>query len=155
MNFSSAMLYLRDGQCAKTPSMNGYVKRVDFSSSMTDPGSGNYGHSVYAAYNDATPENRPTAVYDVVFAENSGYTDTDSKAQYAYRYMQGGATPGWSYIGSRAGNSGEFALGSGETASASGVAMDATLFRLASFAQDWSTFPADEVEAAVSSTARW
>ena len=72
MTLPNALLQLRNGLAARTPSMNGYIKREDYENNVQNA-------ALFASANDDTVE----AVFKVTFVENPSRTGT-SPATYEF-----------------------------------------------------------------------
>lgn len=163
MTFSNAIKYLRDGRCAKTPSMTGYIHRQDwpvpsgesseptpqfpqFSDSVSyvvgDPVF--YDHVAYVfvsahagAWNPAHVA-PATIAYDYEFVENPGYTpqSTVNPERFTFRAYVAGGTTYWKYVSENA------------------LEWDARLMQVI-LQDDWDVFDTEAVESAISNTSRW
>lgn len=164
MNFASAITSLRDGRCAKTASMRGYVSRTDHQATetvsgvpdfaqatansagavvrYTDPetsAAGFYllptGHTAGAAW--AATDSVPVSLFALAFVENPGYVDDDSTPSYEFEaYADSTRTV------------------KVRSAPSADLVVDAELLELLC-SQDWEVSNTDSAEAAASSTDRW
>lgn len=73
MDFSSVLNQLSNGKAAKTPSMNGYVKREDYENNSANA-------ALFASANDDVVE----AVYKITFVENPSRTGGSSPTSYEF-----------------------------------------------------------------------
>ena len=164
MNFASAITSLRDGRCAKTPAMRGYVSRTDRSAASAVSGvpdfaqatansagavvryvdpetsaAGFYllpsGHAANAAW--AATDSVPVALFALSFVENPGYADGDSTPSYAFE----------AYADSTR-------AVKVRSAPSADLVVDAELLELLC-SQGWEVFDTSSAETAASSTGRW
>lgn len=162
MTFSNAIKYLRNGYCAKTPDMRGYVKRIDYTASdsmfstLTPYAAGDV--VGYAATQDDDPElyvftsahsagawdgsqvTKVSSAYQFVFKENDAFspddTASDEFAFTLYVPVLVGTTATEQCIANPAMN------------------LDARLWQLM-LRDDWDTFLTSEVAQAAGNTSRW
>ena len=73
MDLSSAITQMSNNQAAKTPSMNGYVKREDYENNSANA-------AMFASSNDDTIE----AVFQITFVENPTRTGGTAPTQYSF-----------------------------------------------------------------------
>lgn len=73
MDFSSVLSQLANGKAAKTPSMNGYVKREDYENNTANA-------ALFASSNNDVVE----AVYKITFVENPSRTGSPSPTSYEF-----------------------------------------------------------------------
>jgi hypothetical protein len=73
MDFSSVLSQLANGKAAKTPSMNGYVKREDYENNSANA-------ALFASSNNDVVE----AVYKITFVENPSRTGSPSPTSYEF-----------------------------------------------------------------------
>lgn len=164
MNFASAITSLRDGRCAKTPSMRGYVSRTDHQATETVSGVSDFaqatanpagavvrytdpetsaksffllpsGHAANDAW--AATDSVPVSLFALAFVENPGYVDDDSTPSYVFE--------AWA-DSTRAVKV--------RSAPSADLAVDAELLELLC-SQGWEVFDTSSAETAASSTGRW
>lgn len=164
MNFASAITSLRDGRCAKTPAMRGYVSRTDHQTTETVSGVSDFaqatansagavvryvdpvtsaagfyllpsGHTANAAW--AATDSVPVSLFALAFVENPGYVDGDSTPSYVFE--------AWA-DSTRAVKV--------RSAPSADLVMDAELLELLC-SQGWEVFDTSSAETAASSTGRW
>jgi len=73
MDFSSVLSQLANGKAAKTPSMNGYVKREDYENNAENA-------ALFASSNNDVVE----AVYKITFVENPTRTGGSNPTMYEF-----------------------------------------------------------------------
>lgn len=73
MDFSSVLSQLANGKAAKTPSMNGYVKREDYENNSANA-------ALFASSNNDVVE----AVYKITFVENPSRIGGSSPTSYEF-----------------------------------------------------------------------
>ena len=164
MNFASAITSLRDGRCAKTPAMRGYVSRTDHSAASAVSGvpdfaqatansagavvryvdpetsaAGFYllpsGHTAGAAW--AATDSTEVSLFALSFVENPGYVDDDSTPSYVFEaYADSMRTV------------------KVRSAPSADLVVDAELLGLLC-SQDWDVYDTGSAASAASSTARW
>ena len=166
MNFASAITSLRDGRCAKTPAMRGYVSRTDHSAASAvsgvpdfaqaaanpagavvryaDPATsaaGFYllpsGHAAGDAW--AATDSAPVSLFALAFVENPGYADDDDDSAPSYVFEACADSTRSEKV---------------RSAPSTDLVVDARLLELLC-SQDWAVFDTSSAEAAASSTGRW
>lgn len=164
MNFASAITSLRDGRCAKTPAMRGYVSRTDRSAASAVPGvpdfaqasanpagavvryadpvtsaAGFYllpaGHTAGAAW--AATDSVSVSLFALAFVENPGYVDGDAVPSYVFEAYSDSTRA----VKVR-------------SAPSADLVVDAELLGLLC-SQDWEVSETADAAAASSSTLRW
>lgn len=73
MDFRSAITRLANAKAAKTPSMNGYVKREDYENNTANA-------AMFASSNDDVVE----AVFQITFVENPSRSGGSAPTQYSF-----------------------------------------------------------------------